>query len=137
MIATAVALTGCATRWQPQTEGRVVLSEACSGRRAPAVEEFGASGLRGVYHFVTQDASSEELGTLIRGTETQGFRLAFMTVNINGLDTIFAHGPALLRSQGEVDAEFRAACGLGHGRVYLTHVRYNAAEGEGEYVRAR
>ena len=131
-----VAFGGCA-RWQPEGPGRATLPEACPMRRAPAVAEFGPDGLRAVYHFVTQNASNEELGALIDGTATYSFALAPMTVTINGRDSMFARGAAVLRSQREVDSEFGIACRLGRGRVYLTHVRYNPARQQGENVRAR
>ena len=41
-------------------------------------------------------------------------------------------GMAGLRSQREVDAEFQAACRLGRGHVYLTHVRYDMVQQEGD-----
>ena len=131
-----LALGGCA-RWQPEGPGRATLPDACPLRRAPAVQAFGPDGLRAVYHFVTQNASNEELGALIDGTAAHGFSLAPMTVNINGRDTLFARGQTVLRNQREVDAEFGIACGLGHGRVYLTHVRYNTDQQQGEQIRVR
>jgi hypothetical protein len=136
MIAAAAACLGGCARWQPQTSGHVVLTRACPLARAPNVADFGRAGLRGVYHFVTQDASSDELGALVRNTEAAGFNLMLLTVNLNGKDTVFARGPAVLRNQRDVDAEFGAACRMGQGHVYLTHVRYNPA-GEAGDVRVR
>ncbi len=134
----ALALSGCTQRWRPQSgPGPVTFSEACPQRRAPRVEDFGEAGVRGVYHFVTQDASDDELGALVQATSAGGFSLVPMTVNLNGRDTLFAHGAAVLRSQAEVDAEFTTACRMGQGRVYLTHVRYNQGDGSAEQVRAR
>jgi len=135
LTAAIAALSGCA-RWQPETGARPSFARACPHTRAPAVTDFGAAGLRGIYHFVTQDASNDELDALIQGTRTHGFTLMLMTVNLNGRDTVFAHGAVILRSQRQVDAEFTAACQLGAGRVYLTHVRYNSADETGP-VRAR
>ena len=126
---------GCA-RWQPDMGARPSFAHACSLTRAPEVTDFGPAGLHAVYHFVTQDASNDDLGALIRGTEARGFALMLMTVNLNGRDTVFAHGAGVLRSQSEVDAEFEVACRIGTGRVYLTHVRYNPADEPGA-VRAR
>ena len=137
MIAAAAAacLGGCA-RWQPQTSGQVVLTRACPLARAPSVAEFGRAGLSGIYHFVTQDASRDELGALIHNADAAGFRLMLLTVNLNGKDTVFAWGAAVLRSQRDVDAEFGIACRMGQGHIYLTHVRYNPA-GQTGNVRAR
>ena len=135
VVAGITALSGCA-RWQPDTGARPSFAHACPLTRAPEVTDFGPAGLRAIYHFVTQDASDDELGALIRGTSAAGFELMFMTVNLNGRDTVFANGAGVLHSQREVDTEFAVACRIGMGRVYLTHVRYNPA-GEPGPVRAR
>jgi hypothetical protein len=137
VIAVAAAcLGGCVFRWQPQATGRVVMTRACTWNRAPNVADFGPAGVRGAYSFATQNASDAELGALIRNTGAGGFSLALVIANLNGRDAMFAQGPAALRSQREVDREFRTACRLGQGRVYLTHVRYNPARQAGD-VRVR
>jgi hypothetical protein len=137
-IVCATLLGGCALRWHPQTgPGPATFGPACPGRRAPAVADFGAAGIRGAYHFVIDHASRGDLGALVRGAGAQGFGLAPLTVNINGHDTVFAIGPAVLHDQAEVDAEFQIACRLGRGRIYLTHVRYNPADSHSPEVRVR
>jgi len=136
-ILCATALCGCTPRWRPETSGPVSFTPACPQRRAPAVTEFGAAGVRAAYNFVTDRASDGDLGILLRQSRALGFGLAPMTVNLNGHDTMFATGPAVLHDQREVDAEFQAACRLGHGRIYLTHVRYNPADANGPGVRVR
>jgi hypothetical protein len=136
--AAASLLGGCATRWEPQAgEGPVTFEHACSGRVAPAVADFGRAGVRAAYHFVTQGASDVERGALSRRAALQGFGVAPITVNLNGLDTVFVTGPNILRTQSEVDAQFVAACGLGRGPIYLTHVRHNSADSDGEQVRVK
>lgn len=136
LLAVGTGLAGCA-RWQPQrTPGPVAFDRACPLARAPRVTDFGPAGLRAAYHFVTQGATGDELGGLIRRTDAAGFRLALITVQINGADTVFAAGPGVLRDQRAVDEEFRTACRLGLGPIYLTHVRYNPAARDGP-VRVR
>lgn len=136
-VACAVLLTGCTTRWQPETHGPVKLTEACPLRRAPVVHDFGTAGLRGVYHFVTDNASDRDILRLIDQTEEQGFALILHTLTINGRDTVFAQGPGVLHNQSAVDSEFRSACRLGGGGIYLTHVRYNVAEADQRSTRVR
>lgn len=135
-LAFAILLSGCAARWQSE-KGPVSLTEACPQRRALRVEVFGDAGLHAVYNFVTQGASDTDLAAFLRRGRKKGFDLMLMTVNINGLDTTFATGPLVLRSQEQVDAEFEAACRLGVGPIYLTHVQYNPADENGPSVRVR
>lgn len=131
------AVSGCA-RWEPETAaGPITLSQACPLQRGPAVTDFGEAGLRGVYHFVTQDAPMEDKTAFLAASRTHGFDVVLMTININGKDTLFAPGPELLRSQAQVDAEFDLACSLGHGKVYLTHVRYDAPNPDAKSLRVR
>ena len=136
ICALSAALAGCA-RWQPEQSGPVTLTRACPLQRAPGVADFAGGGVKGVYQFVTQDAAEGDLGSFLRSTDEHGFGLVPLTVTMNGKDTLIAHGPGVLRSQAEVDAEFETACAMGHGSVYLTHVRYNAANEEGGAVRVR
>lgn len=142
LLATAALITvgtlgACVPRWEAPTVGPVQFTEACPDRRAPLIEDFGSTGLRAVYNFVVQDASQDDLGLLFRQSREQGFGLAPVTININGHDTLFATGAAALHRQSEVDAEFRSACRMGGGKVYLTHVRYNPEGDQNEQVRVR
>lgn len=137
ILLSAVSLAACA-RWEPQTApGPVVLSHACPLQRGPEVSDFGEAGLRGVYHFVTQDAPSEDLAAFLAASRTNSFNVVLMTVNINGKNTLFAQGPSLLRSQAQVDAEFDLACTLGHGKVYLSYVRYDPPDPNAGSLRVR
>jgi hypothetical protein len=136
LLGASLSLAGCA-RWHPQrTPGLATFDRACPLARAPRVAEFGPAGVRGAYHFVIQGATSEDLEGLARRANAAGFRFALLTIEMNGVDTKFAGGPGRLHDQHGVDEEFRAACRLGRGPVYLTHVRYNPAEENGP-VRVR
>ena len=136
LLAASLLLTGCA-RWEPQRgPGLATFDRACPLARAPRVDDFGAAGVRGAYHFVTQGATSDDLGALARRAAAARFRLAPITVEMNGVDTMFGAGPGVLHDQHAIDAEFGAACRLGSGPIYLTHVRYNPAQENGP-VRVR
>lgn len=63
------------------------------------------------------------------------FALVPLTIDLNGKETLVAHGAAVLRRQAEVDAEFATACAMGHGAVYLTHVGHNPVDAESVRVR--
>jgi hypothetical protein len=135
-LALSLALSGCA-RWKPQRgPGPATFDRACPLARAPRVTDFGPAGVRGAYHFVTQGATSDDLGVLRRRADAAGFRFAFMTIQMNGVDTVFGAGPGVLHNHHAVDEEFRGACRLGSGPIYLTHARYNPAEETGP-VRVR
>src|SRR5438105_668002 len=96
LLAGSLLLAGCA-RWQPQRgPGPATFDRACPLARAPLVTDFGPEGVRGAYHFVTQGASGDELGVLRRRAEAAGFRFAFMTIQMNGVDTVFGAGPGVL-----------------------------------------
>ena len=136
LLAASLLLTGCA-RWEPQRgPGLATFDRACPLARAPRVDDFGAAGVRGAYHFVTQGATSDDRAGFIRRADETGFRLMLMTIQMNGVDTLFAAGPGVLHDQHAVDEEFRAACRLGLGPIYLTHARYNPAAENGP-VRVR
>jgi hypothetical protein len=137
LLVGSLVLTGC-TRWEPQQgTGPVVFDRACPLRRAPQVATIGVAGVRGVYHFAVGGASDAERGAFLHAAEAGGFRVALVTININGTDTLFAWGRAVLHDQRSVDREFRAACGLGAGRIYLTHVRHNPPGRPGEEQQVR
>ena len=98
-LAGSLVLTGCA-RWQPQHgPGPTRFDRACPLARAPRVADFGPAGVRGAYHFVVQGATSDDLAGLTRRTAAAGFRLGLLTVEMNGVDTMFAAGPGVLRDQ--------------------------------------
>jgi hypothetical protein len=131
-------LGGCTARWHAQTgQGLATFRPACPGRRAPAVADFGAAGVRAVYNLVTDDVSSRELSGLLRDSGAQGFRIMPLTVNLNGHDTLFMTGPSVLNDQTAVDEEFQVACRLGRGHIYLTHVRYNPEDIRSPEIRVR
>lgn len=138
VLLAAMSLAGCA-RWEAQSEpGPLEFTRACPLKRAPEVTEFGASGVSGAYHFVIQDADKEDLAAFLESARTAKFNVALMTIEIDGLDTLVAQGPGVLRTQSEVDREFDAGCGIGHGKVYLTHVRYDPYDPQNAgYVRVR
>lgn len=136
-IGLALTLAACATRFTPEEGSPLRLTEACEGRIAPRVEQFGETGLRATYHFVTQDASDEDIRQLFARVHEEGFAYMPMTFNINGLDTLFVRGPQDLRTQEEADVEFEIACGLGIDPIYMTHVRYNPADQTDGPVRVR
>jgi hypothetical protein len=115
----------------------VTFERACPLRRAPLVDAFGAAGLRGVYHFAVPDAPGAELDAFFRAAATGGFRVVPMMININGVDTLVVSGRAALHDQRAVDQEFRAACELGAGHIYLTHVRHDPPGQPGEAQRVR
>lgn len=135
LAALSIAISGCA-RWQPETSDPQTLPGACPLLgRAPSVAEFPAGGLRGTYQFVTQDASTEDKVAFLDKVEENGFALVPLTIDLNGKETLVAHGAAVLRRQAEVDAEFATACAMGHGAVYLTHVTHNPVDAESARVR--
>jgi hypothetical protein len=131
-----VALGGCAG-WEPQTTGPIALTRACPLKRAPEVSDYGEAGVQGVYHFVIAGASKSDLAGFLGASQKEGYSVMLMTVNLNGKDTLFATGPRPLHSQLDVDQAFGVACGLGRGKVFLTHVRYNSVAAEPGFIRAR
>jgi hypothetical protein len=136
ILAGSLILAGCA-RWEPSHRpGPVTFDRACPLRRAPRVEAFGETGVRAVYHFAVGGAASDVLGAFLSAAEATGFSVVPVMVEMNGTDTLIVRGSAVLRDQRAVDREFRAACGLGAGPVYLTHVRHNPAGQAGD-VRVR
>jgi hypothetical protein len=136
ILAACVILVGCA-RWEPSRRpGPVAFDRACPLRRAPRVESFGETGVRAVYHFAAGRPAEGALRAFIHAADTTGFNVVPIMVEMNGTDTLIVQGLATLRDQAAVDREFRAACGLGRGRIYLTHVRHNPAVPAGN-VRVR
>lgn len=134
----AVGLVAGCARWEPRTEGPVEFTRACPLKRAPAVEDFGDLGVTGAYHFVIQDAPKEDLAAFLQATGEKSFSVALMPIEINGMNTIVAQGPGVLGKQAQVDAEFELACGIGRGKVYLTHVRYDPYDPKNEgWIRVR
>ncbi len=132
ILAGSLILAGC-VRWEPSRRpGRVTFDRACPLRLAPRVEAFGEQGVRAVYHFVVDRAADAALGTFLTAAGAAGFNVMPVTVEMDSTDTRFVHGPAVLRDQRAVDREFRAACALGGGRIYLTHVRHNPAGQAGD-----
>lgn len=131
-------LSGCGAREKlADTAAPTLTTKACPPDKGPVVTAFGAAGVRGAYHYVTERGGKGDMKALLRGMEKNGFNLFPMTVDINGKATLFAFGPAVLRTQGEVDAEFRLACGLASGGIYLNNIRYNPADDESGSVRVR
>ena len=127
ILAGSLILTGCA-RWEPSHRpGPVTFDRACPLRRAPAVETFGETGVRAVYHFAASGASEAERGAFIHATDGAGFNVVPVMVEMNGIDTLIVQGAAVLRDQRAVDREFGAACALRQRHIYLTHVRHNPA----------
>ncbi len=128
-ISLAAILAGCA-RWEPETNP-VGLTQACPGKRAPIVGEAPEWPVRATYNFVTERVSDADLRAFLANLKSNGFSLVPMMFNLNGKDTLFATGPALLANQSAVDAEFNLACRTAVGDVYLTHVRFNSADADG------
>lgn len=128
-ISFAAMLAGCA-RWQPETNP-VELTQACPGKRAPVVGEMPELPLRATYNFVIEGVSDADLKAFLANLKSDGFSLVPMMFNLNGKDTLFANGPAVLGSQSGVDAEFNLACRTAVGDVYLTHVRFNSVDADG------
>ena len=60
-----------------------------------------------------------------------------MTVQMNGVDTVFGTGPGVLHDQHAVDEEFRAACGLGLGPIYPRRMCRASRAAEDGPVRVR
>ena|SRR5690606_38535916 len=83
----------------------------------------------------TQDAPTEDKVAFLRKAAENGFALVPLTVNLNGKDTLIAHGAAVLHTQPEVDAEFTRACAMGFGAIHLTHVTHNPADAASVRVR--
>jgi hypothetical protein len=136
ILAGSLTLAGCA-RWQPSHRpGPVTFDRACPLRLAPRVEAFGATGVRSVYHFALGAAADPALGEFLSAAGAAGFNVVPVMVEMNGIDTLIVHGPAMLHDQRAVDREFRAACGLGRGRIFLAHVHHNPAGRAGD-VRVR
>ena len=133
-ITLAAMTAGCA-RWEPETNP-VELTQACPGKRAPVVGEVRELPVRATYNFVTEGVSDADLKAFLAKLKSNGFSLVPMMFNLNGKDTLFANGPAVLGSQSGVDAEFNLACRTAVGDVYLTHVRFNSADADGP-TRAR
>jgi hypothetical protein len=136
VIFALLSVAGCA-RWLPERKSPIKLTAACPLKRAPALTDYGSKGARGIYHFVVQDAQKANLVAFLSKAEAAGFHVILMTMNINGRDTLFAAGPARLSTQAQVDKEFNIACGLGRGKVFLTHVRYDSGDSTAETVRVR
>lgn len=135
ILAASLLLAGCA-RWEPRWSGPATFERACPLTRAPRVTDFAPAGVRGAYHFVIQGATDAQRAGFILRSARAGFRLMLMTVQMDSVDTMFGTGLAVLRDQHAVDKEFRAACRLGSGPIYLTHVRHNPAGQTGD-VRLR
>lgn len=128
-ISLAVISAGCA-RWEPETNP-VELTQACPGKRGPVVGEVPELPVRATYNFVIEGVSDADLKAFLAILKSNGFSLVPMMFNLNGKDTLFANGPAVLGSQSGVDAEFNLACRTAVGDVYLTHVRFNSADADG------
>ena len=128
-ITLAAMTAGCA-RWEPETNP-VELTQACPGKRAPVVGEVPELPVRATYNFVIEGVSDADLKAFLAILKSNGFSLVPMMFNLNGEDTLFANGPAVLGSQSGVDAEFNLACRTAVGDVYLTHVRFNSADADG------
>lgn len=130
----SAVITGCARsdsqRWAPET-GQIQLTRACPSKLAPTVEEVPAMPVRAAYNFVTEHASDADKTQFFKNLKTNGFSIVPITINLNGKDTWFARGPELLANQSDVDAEFNLACQVAAGEVYLTHVQFNSADGQG------
>src|SRR3546814_17523147 len=73
LLAIGIALGGCAKRWEPE-RGLAPLKfvEACPGRKAPAVTDFGPQGVTAAYHLVVTGASEKEIATLVDRAEKAG-----------------------------------------------------------------
>lgn len=113
--------------------------DICAGRaRAPIPADFGRHGVQVQYSFVTQDAGRDELGEFLVRASEDGFSFMPVTINLNGVDTIIVPGRAALTDARQVEREFRAACAMRTGRIYLGYVRHNlTTEQRRDSVRVR
>lgn len=132
IVVLSALVAGCTARerWAPD-EDVSAFTQACQGKRAPAVEEVTKGPVTAAYNFVIDEASDRDMLHLVEQLSARGFTLVPMTVQLNGRDTLFATGPGILQNQSAIDAEFIAACEMGQGNVYLTHARYNPVTAEG------
>jgi hypothetical protein len=140
LLAASIALAGCAKRWEPeQGPGPLEFVEACPGRKAPAVADFGPQGVTGAYHFVVTGASEKEIAALIDRAEKAGLEvhLASLMIVMNGTDALFASSKAPLLDQPAADAEFAAICAIKVRSTHLTNVQYNRVGIEDEWIRIR
>src|SRR3546814_840601 len=140
LLAIGIALGGCAKRWEPE-RGLAPLKfvEACPGRKAPAVTDFGPQGVTAAYHFVVTGASEKEIATLVDRAEKAGLEvhLATLMIVMNGTDALFAGSKAPLLDQPAVDAEFAAICAIKVRSTHLTNVHYNRVGIEDDRIRKR
>ena len=128
LIAAGLALTGCAKPWEPERgPGPLKFVEACPGRKAPVVADFGPQGVTAAYHFVVTGASEKEIVALVDRAEKAGLEVDLGTLMIvmNGTDALFAASKGPLFEQSAVDAQFAAICAIKVPNTHLTHVRYN------------
>jgi hypothetical protein len=110
--------------------------EACPGRKAPLVTDYGKQGVIAAYHFVVTGASQEEIIALVDKAEKAGLEvdLGTLMIVINGTDALFAASKVPHFDQSAVDAQFAAICAIKVRNTHMTHVRYNrigAIEEEG------
>ena len=140
LIAAGLALTGCAKPWEPERgPGPLKFVDACPGRKAPAVADFGPQGVTAAYHFVVTGASEKEIAALIDRAEKAGLEvhLASRMIVLNGTDALFASSKAPLLDQPAVDAEFAAICAIKVRSTHLTNVQYNRVGIEDQWIRIR
>lgn len=103
----------------------VKLTRTCPFEAAPAVTDYGKAGVYAMYQYVVQGASTKEIAAFKeQSIHDRPFAVAEVIMNLNGEDTIFVRGGRAMRTQEQVDEEFKVACGAGSDRVYLTHVLY-------------
>lgn len=139
-LALGIALNGCTKRWEPERgPGSLKFLQACPGRKAPAVTDFGPQGVTAAYHFVVTGASEREIAALIDRAKKAGLEvhLASLMIVMNGTDALFASSKAPLLNQRAIDAEFAAICAIKVRSTHLTHVEYNRVGIEDEWVRIR
>lgn len=139
-LAMSIALTGCTKRWEPERgPGPLKFVQACPGRKAPAVADFGDQGVTAAYHFVVTGASQKEIVALVDRAEKAGLEVDLGTLMIvmNGTDALFAASKAPLFDQSAADAQFAAICAIKVRNTHLTHVRYNRVGVKEEQGRVR
>lgn len=127
-LALSIVLVGCTKRWEPERgPGALKFVEACPGRKAPVVTDFGRQGVTAAYHFVVTGASEKEIIALVDRAEKAGLEVDLGTLMIvmNGTDALFAESKSPLLDQAAVDAQFAAICAIKVRNTHLTHVRYN------------
>ncbi|MCW1428353.1 hypothetical protein [Novosphingobium sp. JCM 18896] len=123
-ILLAASAAGC-VRWKPEANGPLKLTRACPLKIAPTVTEYGQAGVYAMYHYVVQGASSKEIEVFKdESIHVRPFAVANIIMNLNGKDTMFVRGGKAMRTQQQIDDEFKVACGAGSEHVYLTNVFY-------------